>query len=323
MNHDPNTDPNTPYEGQPELDANDPEATAIAEAAAEDAAAREAAAAADGKATGDAPVDTPAGKEEPATPSPADSAADKLAAAADRMSQAADAMAARSAQPTEPAAPAEEAPAPRDFDAELKALKQKYEDGDIEDQEEYEAQRDAIRDERTAARVLADVQKQQEAAAAQAAKEAADAADAAWAEDTKAFFADPGNAALIDDEVKQAAFNAAVAVEYRNAKGQIDNQTLLAKARERITGVAPTAQENADKIRKETFEREKNAREAPATTLRDAPAAGGEGEQAGTALDNLPTSELEDALMGMTPEARDRFLENAPGGLRDNPRATS
>jgi len=274
-----------------------------------------------------APVEpaTPAEPVEPQqpqqpAPSATDDAALRLAEAAQRLAGAADAITARAAEPAQPAQPAQEATPPRDYDAELRALEQKFDDGEI-DLQAYRAEERKILREQVQADVAETVRKENERAALEAQQRSEEEANRAWEAAQTRFFADPGNAELVKDPIKAAGFKAAVDIVFKDAQGQITYDDLLVKARERLTGVAAVDPQKA--IREAQHQRDQAAGGSAPQTLRDVPNAGNADDSPGASLDNLDISTLEDKLFTMSDEDRRRYLAGAPGGLHDNPRSTS
>lgn len=280
-----------------------------------DAAKAEDQAAKDAQAAADAPVvaDEPAPEPQP------DPVAEALAANAAEMRALREQIAAQEAArvAAEEAAAAANAPAPRDYDAELAALTKKYEDDDDFTLEELRAAERAIVRDQAKAEAAAELaalteQQQSELAAAQEAAE-----NARWESAKTTFFNDPGNAALIADPIKAAGFNAALSMAAQ--EGIADYTEMLTKAREKVTGVP--AVDTAAKLREAAFNRDKDANAVAPTTLRDVPNTSNPGDNPGASLDNLDISTLEDKLAQMSDADRDRYLAGAPGGLQDNPRA--
>lgn len=297
------------YSTDPDLTA--AEAAAIEEGQRDEKGAQQAA----------QPQPDPEPEPEPeAQPSAADEAAAKLAEAASKLATVADTLttaqqqAAAQAQQAQAAA-AEEAAA-RDFEKELAELDQQFEDGDLT-QAEYQRRQRAIITEQARAAALEDLRREREREAAEAAKRVEQAAQEQWARATERFFSDPGNAKLVEDPIRQAAFSAAVNLVFAEHNGQIGYDEVLVKARERITGVPAVDAQKA--IREAAFQRQQQAGEPP-VTLRDVPGAANPDTDPGASLDNLPIDQLEDALARMNEADRQKYLAGAPGGLRDNPR---
>lgn len=309
-------------ENEVNLDPTDPEAAALDAIAAEEKAAQDAAEAAKAAAQPDPePEPTP----EPAKPDPVLAAVAENTAATRAL---AEQLAASRTSTTETV---DETPAARDFDAEIAAAEAKftqaeadYDSGDLDKSEfdkakaEFRATERAILRDQAKAEAEAAAQRVAEQQAADRAKQTEAQAEADWKAAQGRFFADPGNAALVADEIKKAAFTAAVGVVYRETPG-LSYDDVLVKARERVTGV-PSIDPNKA-TREATFERQKQANANAPTTLRDVPNSGNADSAPGASLDNLPISELEDRLMRMSADDRARFRAGSPGGLHDNPRA--
>lgn len=297
----------TEYLADPDLTAD--EQTIIAADKAEDLAAAEALAAAN------AP---PPVADVVADPAP-DPVAEALAANAaetralrERIEADAAARAAEAA-----ALAAANAPPPRDYDAELTAIAKKFEDDDDFTVEDRLAAERAIVRAQAKAEAEAELATKLAEQSEQAAAAQASAEDAKWAAAQAKFFADPGNAALVDGRIKTAGFVAAI--EEAAAEGITDYDQILIKAREKITGTPAVDTDKA--LREAAFNRTKEANAVAPSTLRDVPNTSNPGDNPGAALDNLDISNLEDALAKMSDADRDRFLAGAPGGLQDNPRA--
>lgn len=307
---------------QPELtlDPTDPEAAALDAIAAEDKAAQETAAKSAAQ-----PDPEPEPTPEPAKPDPMLQAVAENTAATRAL---AEQLAASRQSATESE---QEAPAPRDYDAEIAAAEAKfskaeadYDSGELDKADfdkakaEFRAAERAIVRDQAKAEAEAAAQRIAEQQAAERSKQTEAQAEADWKAAQGRFFADPGNAALVGDEIRQAAFTAAVGVVYRENPG-ISYDDVLVKARERVTGVPSVDPNRATK--EATFERQKQANANAPTTLREVPNSGNTDASPGAALDSLPISELEDRLMQMKPDERARFRAGSPGGLHDNPRA--
>ena len=288
----------------------EPEQAALAAAEAEDTASRDAAATQ--QAADDAAVAEAAKVAEP------EPQADPVATAIAENTAATRALAEQIAAGREqPAAAAveEQAPQPRDYDAELRALEDKYDNGDI-DQAEFRRQERELLPAHTRDEPLAAVPQQQEDYDEAARKMHEAAQEAAWNEANTRFFADPGNAALIADNVKKAGFQAAVNDAFAESKGKLSFDEVLVKARERITGVPSVDPQAA--IKNANFNRQDKTE--PAATLRDVPSAANNADSPAATLDSMSVADLEDALMRMSPEAAAKYYASAPGGLNDNAR---
>lgn len=299
------TNPDTEYTANPELTAT--EQSVIDADTAERLAAEEA------KRAAEAPP--PVAEPEP-TPDPIAEALAANAAETRALRERLEAQEAQRIADAEAAAAAN-APPPRDFEAERAALAKRFdEDGDFTIAERLEAEREIARAEAkveaAAEHAKTTAEQQAQAAAAQQAAE-----DAKWDAAKAKFFADPGNAALVDGRIKTAGFTAAL--EEAAAEGITDYDQLLTKAREKVTGIP--AVDEAAKLREANFQRSKDANAVAPNTLRDVPNTSNPGDNPGASLDNLDISSLEDTLAKMSEADRDRYLANAPGGLQDNPRA--
>lgn len=216
------------------------------------------------------------------------------------------------------AAAAAEAEKEPDWAAQQAELKEKLESGEITD-DEYERERERIYDAkgdwkaeqaaRKATTELLDRRQQEEA-------------DRAWNTATAAFTADPANAAMLADPIRAAAFNAAVQLEA--AKGFTSYADLLTRARDSLGVLGGVIQpaNGADAIEKAKRERAAAAG-GNAPHLHRAPAAGEaiDRDNRFAHLDALDIDDLENAVSRMSEADLDAFLETAPGGLRDNPRA--
>lgn len=282
----------------------DNESAVLAEAAAEVEAAKVAAAAPE-------PAADPAPDPEPAAPDPVLVALAEQAAATRALAE----QVAAQRQP-EPA-PVQEVV--RDFAAEKAALRAAFDDTDSEmTSGEYEAQREAIDAEQRRIETAKAVADALAAEAAARTRQSEELAEAQWQAAFARFSADPGNAALLADPVRRAGFEAALGIEYQATPG-LGWDDMLVAARTRLTGVAPAVADT--KLRDAEFARQ-TATPDPAPTLRDIPSAGQQDGSAGAALDGLPISDLEDAIARMSPSEVERYLAEAPGGLRENPRYT-
>lgn len=299
------TNPDTEYTANPELTAT--EQSVIDADTAERLAAEEA------KRAAEAPP--PVAEPEP-TPDPIAEALAANAAETRALRERLEAQEAQRIADAEAAAAAN-APPPRDFAAERAALEKRFdEDDDFTLADRLAAEREiaAAEAKAEAAREFAETEaaRKAETLAAQNAAE-----DAKWDAAKATFFADPGNAALVEGRIKTAGFMAAL--EEAAQEGITDYTQLLAKAREKVTGVPAV---DTDKlVRDANFQRSKDANAVAPNTLRDVPNTSNPGDNPGASLDNLDISSLEDVLAKMSEADRDRYLANAPGGLQDNPRA--
>ena len=243
----------------------------------------------------------------PAAPSGNDEAAD-IREAAQAMREAAEAI--KAASPKQEQAPPADDPAPpaaRDYNAELNTLRQRYEDGELE-QAEYLDLRDEVRDARLRDQIRQEqVQSEQERAQER------------WAQAYTTFASDEANQRLMTGVLKPGFDQLAL----QNIQSGMDYEAALAAARDTIfdqLGLAkPGAKERADKVADAVAQRA--PKERPGPTLRDAPAADRDrGTNPNDDWDSLPIEELEKRLATASPERIEAYLADAPGGLRDNPK---
>ena len=176
-------------------------------------------------------------------------------------------------------------------------------------------QRDAVREAQYDAKLEARFAAEREQREAQRAEQDRLSEQDRWASATKDFFEDPANAALVDNPIKTGAFQAAIQEAGKTVPAG-DYAAVLAKARELVGGAPPPVA--ADKIRDAKFDRTTKQPDPP-QTLRDVPDSTSH-EVPGAMLDGMDIDTLEDKVMQMSPDARDKWLASAPGGLGDNPR---
>jgi hypothetical protein len=241
-----------------------------------------------------------------------------LAAVADKLSKVGDQL----AEAAKPKAVVEEVKT-RDFDAEKRDLKALLEKGEI-DEDAYEERREKILEEAADARAERRINERLEADAKQRAEQS-------WENDVKRFAKDPDSAKLYDDEVRNAAFNRLVHIVAReNPHGT--NEQWLTEARKRTydtfgigKAAAPLDAAAKKKLEEEQRKRDAAAGKKPNPSIADAPAAGGDAgsdiPDAHARLDKLPVSDLEDLLARMPEDKVNDYLSQAPGGLKDNPKA--
>lgn len=122
----------------------------------------------------------------------------------------------------------------KDYDAEIAALDQQYDDGDVEFSQ-YQADMKALLIEKTRTEVLADVEAKRK-------QEAERAATQAWESAKAAFFDKPEHMALVEGRIKQAAFGAAL--QEAADEGITGNAELLIAARDKVLGVVAPAKGN-------------------------------------------------------------------------------
>lgn len=266
-----------------------------------------------------APEAMDADEQPNAQPSASDASAQALAEAAAALRQTAESLRARNEAPPEreqEAAP----PPPPDFDAERKALREKYDAGELDDAE-YEREREAIMErkaefvaEQKAAALVAK-------AAAESAQRAAADADQRWNESLSRFIAgDKAN--LTTDPIRKAAFEQALAKVAAEKPGSSydDWLTEASATTMRAFGIAAPADAGkkavANAIAERSSQRQHSAPDLSRVPSAGAPAIGGFGAE----LDSLDINSLEDRLARMNDAQIAAFLADAPGGLRDNPR---
>jgi len=223
--------------------------------------------------------------------------------------------------------------APKDFDAERKAIQadiratnRAYEDGDIADEDERDAKLaelddklNALNDEKTeylAEKRYAERENTRRTEAAQANAQTAEQAKAAEFNEAVVEFT-----AANEKAMNNAAFQAAM----QNAINHIDAQTgyklaakdLIARAAKDCYDLYPalkTADNSAAK--KAAALAERNPQADIPSTLSGASRAGA--ESAGGKYDDLDSGSIQDmerAVAGMTPEARDKFLREVDADL--------
>jgi hypothetical protein len=219
----------------------------------------------------------------------------------------------RQQQPPQP--DPEQQPAARDFAAEEAALRQKYEDGEIDRDEFYDA-RLTLERERSESLVETRVAERLQQRDQQTVQQQ-------WEGAYAAFLQDQANARLTGRALN-AAFNTAIQ-EIFQQDPSITHDALLAKARDQVyneIGVpVPSAQETREKIDKAVKGR--RADEPPPMDTGRIPQAGSITPNAQDAqLDDLPADQLEDWL-ARNPSKAEEYLAGAPGGLRDHPRAVA
>ncbi len=262
---------------------------------------------------GDEGADDKGGKGDDRVASAVTKAAEALDRAADRLSKA-DAR-----EEKKPDVVVDKEP---DWDAEKKALKEKYDKNELDD-DAYEEQREALLErktewkaERRATKLVDErVAKQRDADN-----------DREWGRSLQKFNGDPDNAKLLEDPTRLATFGTVLQVVAKeNPNGSYEDW--LATAKERLIkafGLSPNKETDAERtarIKKETAERDAKAGKKP-KDINKAPAAENvrDGENKFADLDAMDISDLENTLARMKPDALDEYLTTAPGGLRDNPR---
>jgi hypothetical protein len=234
-----------------------------------------------------------------------------------------------------PPAAAAAAPTEPDWDAQRRALKEKFDKGELDDSA-YETEREKLieqkaewrAEQKASATVQAALKQQDELRARQQQEEL----DAQWNRSLREFMAVETNAAFLSDNTRTAAFNAvltAVAGEMPGANyAQMLNEALLRT--QKAFGVSPPpaaaaavkAADDRAAIEKAVAARAAQAGNVPPDLSR-APQAGADDGRGNKFqdLDVLGVNDLENRLARMTPDQIEEFLESAPGGLRDNPRS--
>lgn len=214
-----------------------------------------------------------------------------------------------------PAADTVETVTPRDYDAELKALKAQYDAGDI-DRDAYDEQRDAVRDARADFLVEQRVSQRLQQHDTQSRQ-------ATW-EQTYGHFLSHADNQRLTGPALNAAFNAAIQASFQANPNQSFDE-LLAGARKQvfdevgIVQATPVPKPTAEQVRKAVDQRRPQDTERPAD-IGSLPRAGADTAAAGEEqLDALPIEDLEDWL-ARNPGKADAYLAGAPGGLRDHPR---
>jgi hypothetical protein len=318
----------TPAE-QAELDADIASGGAATNSAA---AAPPAPANDDAAAAASADADAQAAAKEPAPAAPVLAAADnsealaRLAETQERTAAALDAVAQRLQPAPAAAEAAPAAPTEPDWDKLKTDLRGRYDRNEIDD-EEYEREREALLErkaEHRAEQRAADLvdRRLQEDAKQRAAQVEKDA-EARWNSAVDAFSAQPLTQKLFEDDIRRATFQHVlnnVAAE----KPTLSYAELLVEARNRTLKAfnmepAP-AKDPGKEIQAALAQRQEGARPAPDLSRAPNAGAGSEGNDKFASLDSMDINSLEDHLARLPEHEIDRYLEDAPGGLRDNPR---
>lgn len=247
---------------------------------------------------------------------PGGDAGDKDEAAAAAAAAAAPPQPAPAAVPAVPLPPKPEPP--KDFDSELKALRAKYDNDEI-DFDAYADARDALAMERAdyTARLAAwEVQRDQVEAAAKAAAENAQQqfqqVANAWAEKHKAFLANPLRQKAVQDAID--------AID----DGKMSPEELFAKVeavvfdafnwKPETAAAAPAGTVNREGVRKEALKgRQPDTSNVPATLSKVSGRAPDNIAGDYSDLDSKDIDELEDAINSMSPAELERYLAAAPG----------
>jgi len=159
----------------------------------------------------------------------------------------------------------------RDFDAEINALEQKFDEGDI-DFKEYQKQHATLVADKVRAEIAEKAAEERKQAAEQTAEQQWQAAQAR-------FFGEAENAELIDTRAKKVAFVDAVQ-QVAEAGGAATYDDMLAKAAEIVRRELPAAPKK-DVVDPHAARRAADAAAATAASATPAPIAGGVGNRAG------------------------------------------
>ncbi len=119
---------------------------------------------------------------------------------------------------------AKDAPAPRDYEAERKAMREKYDAGDLDD-DEYEAQREALLLEQAEARAMARLRAEQQAEATKAAQVSANEQARDWNDRIAAWV--EANEAFCSNAVRMNALQGLI--QTLGADASLSNEALLAR----------------------------------------------------------------------------------------------
>lgn len=248
----------------------------------------------------------PAEKPEATAPPAADnSAADEAnAKAAETLAEANRVLEQARVLREQAAAAANPPPPARDFAGELAALKDEYENGEL-DVDEYVAKRDVVRDALRA----------HEASAAEAAAREASTLQAqqqAWETEYRDFMQQEAHLQLHKPTLKALFDSAAVA----GVQSGLGYKEALTAARDQIYADLGITLPNV-----ELAVAQRAPKDRPRPTLGDLPAASSALDQSFVErLSGMDIEDLEERLAGMSQAQRDQFLAAQPGGLRDNPR---
>ena len=295
------------------IDGADADGLTAAERAEVDAEAEQAAASKQPE-----PEPEPAKGPEP-EPAKPDATAEALQSLAQQQARTADVLAAVASKvlPEQKETPAA-APQEPDWASQRAALKTKHEAGEITD-DEYEDAREALLEQKAEwkaeQRVEARFQQQHQADQA-----------ASWDRSLNTFLARPANEKFLADPAHTAVFNMHLSAIWKESPGA-SYDGMLAEALKRTQtkfGVSQNmAQDPKVAIDKAVNERRAAAHNAPPDLSR-APQAGSASMDRGDkfkSLDDLDIDSLEDRIARMPESELDEYLADAPGGLRDNPRA--
>lgn len=255
---------------------------------------------------------------------------ERLAAAAAEAKAAEDAAAARAAEDARAAeaaaaaaasvGTAPTAPAAVDFNAEREALKEKYNQGDMNALELADARDDITR--RETAHMIEQNNYERELAAYNARAEQVAAANtnnwqttaAAWESEHADFLSNPMRHADMQRALALTAQQAKEAGETLTHRQLLDRAGATAMQYSGYT--APAAANNKQAV-KDALDQRRGAGGSPDRTLGDVPNAGAQPIDAGkagfAALDALPIDGLEEAVQNMTPRQLEEYLRDSPG----------
>lgn len=246
----------------------------------------------------------------------AEAAAEAARVAEQAARQAADDAAAQAAAQVQTAEPPAKPEPPKDFAAELAAIEDAYEAGDLTNLELNKKMRELTLEEVEYKNVLAEWQRQHDAITAANAK----AIEDDWNAPALAFEKD--HADFLSNDLRKEVMQRAIAQVEKNAQAageRLSSVDLLRKAyamaKDYCGYTEPTPDPNAgkDKIREAI-----NGRKPPnaPVTLGDMPTSHTEsrrGNETFADLDALSTPELEVAFANMSPAQQEAFLRDAPG----------
>jgi hypothetical protein len=290
----------------------------------------------DDKGTPGATAGTEAAADAPAKASDVQALAESVTATAKATAAIAEELAAGRKAPKAEDDKKTDAPAKPDFFGMFDDAETKYDNGELT-ADEYKAEKRRIYNEQEKWNETQLEQRitktREEAEASVTQRVAASEANRTWADAVNVFEAVPENKDFVSDPIRLGVFNAMLKTLAQDpeiaGKG---NLHLLEEARDRVRTAfnmpAPTAKDDkaaaekaAEALKKAETER---ARKKPVTppNIQDAPrgGSGGDVDSQFAALDAMEVSDREDALARLPPNLRDKYLEEAPGGLRDNPR---
>lgn len=252
-----------------------------------------------------------------------DESATALATAASAIARAADAMTAATTRKEEVAKA--DPPKEPDWAAEKAKLKADYDANKLDD-DQYDNAREALLERKSEWRTDARVEARLAEREVKQREDAAALDNQTWDAASKAFSQDAANADIIKDPAKTGALNGLLKAVAAEGKG-LNYAQMFAEAKSRLLiafggSAGESDKDKAARIAKETKAREKAAGTKP-KDLEAAPRAGDavdRGASEFSELDDLDIDDLENTLAKMKPEKIAQFLEDAPGGTKDNPR---